>query len=381
MNNSIILPTKFENIFMIEARKSGLIHHIDMGEDFREYDEWEEKLYSKYHASRQKMFQMILLYDNIIISSADPTYEYHRLQSRADFSLYSVEDFFQYDPVHTEGHLEFAKYVKPAIIPHVIKDLKKYFVIKDKGLSYKNIASEIYDISLGIKNKMNKKIDNIINVNKFMFDLQHQDYFEKMRYLNAPSVINENRFYTDLAQTILGAYQQLCWQLEISSKKNAYIINCDYQLSKIGYDNYTKDINAYLESYKILKCECSKIIGSLPRMDNLYEVFELKEKRKNDIKNLREVLCQLEYTLKSEGKEQAIIKASNDVRKAAESLSKRNKLSLVGKWTTLCSVPIGVAELLCGLPPVGLALSAVGAGICITDEVLKKRGSWCEIVR
>lgn len=381
MKNSIILPTKFEKIFMAEARKSDLIKHIDIGEDFAEYDAWEDELYSKYHKSRQSLFQMILLYDELIIPSADPTYEYDKLLSNGNFSIYSFDDFVQYDPVHEEGHLQFAEYLKPVIIPVVTKELKKYFLIKDENISYKKIASEIYDISLGIKNKINKNIDNIIELNKFFFDLKNQNYYKVMDELNAPSVINRDRFYTDLYQLIKVSYEQLCWQLDISSKRDAYIINCEYQLSKIGCDDYQKDINTYLESYKILKCECSKIIGNLPKMNDLYDVFELKEKRKNDIKNLREVMHQLEYTLKNEGREQAIINASNDVTKAAKALSKRNELSSVGKWTTLFSVPVGITEILCGLPPIGIALSTVGAGVCITDQIVKNKNSWCEIVR
>lgn len=381
MKNSIILPTKFEKILMAEARKSELVKHIDIGENFADYDIWEDELYSKYYKSRQSLFQMILLYDELIIPSADPTYEYDKLLSNGNISIYSFDDFVQYDPIHEEGHLQFAEYLKPAIIPVVTKKLKKYFLIKDKDISYKKIASEIYDISLGIKNKINKHIYNLIEVNKFLFDLKNQHYFEIMDALNAPSVINENRFYTDISQLIINCYEQLCWQLDISSRKDAYIINCEYQLSKIGCDDYQNDINTYLDSYKILKCECSKIIGNLPKMNDLYDVFELKEKRKNDIINLREVLCQLEYTLKNEGKEQTIIRASNDVSKAAKALSKRNELDSVGKWTTLFSVPVGIVELLCGLPPIGLALSAVGTGVCIADKIVKDKNSWCEIVR
>lgn len=381
MKNSIILPTKFENIFMIEARKSNLIKHIDIGEDLSRYDGWEEKLYSKYHKARQNVFQMILLYDELIIPAADPTYEYDKLQDKDNFLIYSFDDYCQYDPIHEDGHIEFAEYLKPVIIPVITKELKKYFLIKDKSISYKSIASEIYDITLGLKKEINNNVDFIIEVNKFLYDLQHKDYFKKMNKLNAPSVINEDIFYTKLSQTILRSYTNICWQLDISSRQDAYIINCEYQLSKIGCGEYQKDVSAYLDSYKLLKCECSKIIGSLPKMNNLNDVFELKDKRKNDIKNLKEVLTHLEYVLKNEGKEQAVIKATNDVKKASESLAKRNELTTVGKWTTLFSVPVAIMEILCGIPPIGLVLSTVGTGVCIADDILKKRNGWCEIVR
>lgn len=381
MKNSIIIPEKFEKIFMIEASKEGLISHIDIGEDYTEYDEWEKELYSRYHQTRQKVFQMLLLYDEIIFPDFDPTYEYDNLKNKANFFIYSLEDFLQYDPIHEEGHMEFSEYIKPAVLSNIIKELKKYIVIKDENISFKSIASEIYDITLGRSKKISNKIEGILETNKFMFDLQHQQYFKIMDKLHAPSVINKNRFYTDLAQLVISSYERLCWQLEISSNRDAYIINCDYQLSKIGCDDYKKDINLYLDSYKILKYECSKIIGNLPKMNSLKDVFELKEKRKNDIKNLKDVLEQLEYTLKNEGKEQTIIKASNEVKKASNALNKRNELAFVGKWTTLFSVPVSLVEMLCGLPPIGLSLSVIGTGSCIVDEIIKRKNAWCEIVR
>lgn len=381
MKNSIIIPEKFEKIFMIEASKEGLISHIDIGENYRECDELERELYSRYHQTRQKVFQMLLLYDEIIFPDFDPTYEYENLQNEGNFSIYSLDDFLQYDPIHEEGHIEFSEHVKPAIIPKITKELKKYIILKDDNVSYKSIASEIYDIALGRSKKINNNVERILEVNKFMFDLQHQQYFKKMDELNAPSVINRNRFYTDLAQLVISSYERLCWQLEISSNRDAYIINCDYQLSKIGCDNYQKDISSYLNSYKILKYECSKIIGNLPKMNSLHDVFEMKEKRKNDIKNLNDVLEQLEYTLKNNGKEQTVIKASNEVKKASDALNKRNDLASVGKWTTLLSVPVSLAEILCGLPPIGLSLSVIGTGTCIVDKIIKRRNGWCEIVR
>ena len=176
-------------------------------------------------------------------------------------------------------------------------------------------------------------------------------------------------------------YQYLCWQLDISLKNDSYIINSEYDLSKIGCDIYSKDINTQHKAYEIIKLECSKTIGNLPYMNNLSDVLTLKEKRKTDIKNLREVLCNLETVIKEQGTEKAVIKAANDVQKAAKSLSKGNTLSDVGKWLTLISVPITVAEILYNLPPTSSLITVCGAGICLYEQFYKNKGGWCEVVR
>lgn len=381
MKNSLIIPGKFEEIFMLEAKKSGLIKHIDVGVDTSEFDNWKEKLFSRYYKSRQSLFQMILLYDDLIIPSADPEYDYSALNKRGNFSIYSFDDYLQYDPIHMESHAEFSHYLKPALIPHLAKELKEYFVYEEPKLRLAQVVSDLYDVILGLKDDLNKEVNEFLEFNKIIFDIRHMQYFRKMDELQAPSVINRNRFFTDITYLIISNYERLCWELEISTNKNAHIMNCEYKLAKIGYENFDTSINTYLESYKILRCELSKLIGTLPKLDSLDEVFELKEQRKSDINNLKEVLNQLEYVLKNEGKERAIIEASHDVQKAAESLSKRNKVASVGKWTTLFSVPISVLEIAKGLPPIGLALSAIGTGVCVADEFFKKKGGWCEVVR
>lgn len=136
-----------------------------------------------------------------------------------------------------------------------------------------------------------------------------------------------------------------------------------------------------MEAYKILKCEYANIIGTLPHMSSIEEALSLKEKRKNDIKNLREVICNLEDVLKAEGKEKTTIKAINDIKKASNALSKCEIVNKIGKWTTLFSVPVGVIEMLLSGGLIGLGISVVGTATCIIDEKIKRNNNWCEVLR
>ena len=89
----------------------------------------------------------------------------------------------------------------------------------------------------------------------------------------------------------------------------------------------------------------------------------------------------MENVLRTEGREKAIIEAANDVRKASSALSKCEKVNKIGKWTTLLSVPMGVAEMLLGGGIGGFGLSVIGTATYLINEMIKRNNSWCEVVR
>lgn len=393
MRNSIIIPSKFEDIFRIEAKKCGLIklneekerEYIKSLMEFapsmvnKNYEAILEKKYSKCYKTRQKLFQMILLYDEIILSKSEPQYHYDDLENIGNFTIYSFEDFFNYHPRQEEEHLFYANYLKPAIMPVLKREYKELFPRRIKGISLNSILSDLYDFVLGITNTMYLGTVLSIEKNKETFATAFNEIFLGEDFFS--DGIKRPEFYREIFSPIETVYEDLCWELEISLKNDSYIINSEYDLSKIGCDIYSKDINTQHQAYEIIKLECSKTIGNLPHMNNLTDVLTLKEKRKTDIKNLREVLCNLETIIKEQGTENAVIKAANDVQKAAKSLSKGNTLADVGKWLTMISVPISVAEALYSLPPTSSLISVCGAGICLCEQFYKNKGGWCEVVR
>ena len=58
------------------------------------------------------------------------------------------------------------------------------------------------------------------------------------------------------------------WKLEISSNKDAAIIACEF----------VADISYSMENYDILRTECGKIIGTLPQIKSVQELFYLKKR-------------------------------------------------------------------------------------------------------
>lgn len=384
MKNSIILPLNYEKIFMMEARKSGLIKHKEIydAHDLSYFDHQEDILYKKCYKVKQNLFQMILLYDELIIQDSDPTYEYNEIENMGNFKIYPFDDFYYYNASQQENNALYAEYLKPAIFKLLKKELEPYFEVKyNKRISYNKLISELYDFIFDICNGISKNTMELLKLNEVAYKLRNRENINRMKNLGAPNILTEGRFATDIVGWFRLFYDQLCWQLKISSEQDAYIVNSEFQLSKIGCDIYEENINTYMDAYKILKCECANIIETLPHICSIEEAILLKEKRKNDIKNLREVISNLENILRTEGREKAIIEAANDVRKASSALSKCEKVNKIGKWTTLLSVPMGIAEMLLGGGIGGFGLSVIGTATCLIDEKIKRDNSWCEIVR
>lgn len=384
MRNSIILPLNYEKVFMMESRKSGLIKHIEFDEEFdsSNLDAFEDDIYKRKTKVRQNLFQMILLYDELILQDTDPTYDYSKIKDLGNFKIYPFEEFYYFNAINQENNSIYAEYLKPAIINYIKKELKSYFIItNDDKKTYNELISELYDFIFGIKSGLTKETISLLELNEFAYKLRHRKNIHIMKELNAPVELTDRRFWTELVNWFFTFYEHLCWQLKISSEQQSYIVNSEFQLSKIGCDIYEENINTYMDAYKILKCECSQIIGTLPHMDSIEDALSLKEKRKNDIKNLRDVIDNLENTIRNEGREVAIAKATKDVTKASLALSKCESVNKVGKWTTLLSVPVGIAEMLFGGGIGGFGLSVVGTATCLIDEKIKRNNSWCEIVR
>lgn len=384
MKNSIILPLNYEKVFMMEARRSGLIKHkeIPNAPDLSDFDHYEDEVYKRYYKVKQNLFQMILLYDELIIQDSDPTFEYNKIENMGNFKMYPFDDFYYFDAIHQENNALYAEYLKPAILRILKRNLKSYFSISNNGkVSYNKIISELYDFIFEIHDSISKNTMELLELNETAYKLRNRRNINIMKNLDAPNILIEGRFAAEIISWFRLYYDQLCWQLKISSEQDAYIVNSEFQLSKIGCNIYEESINTYMDAYQILECECANIIGTLPHICSIEEAISLKEKRRNDIKNLREVISNLENVLRTEGREKAILEATKDVRKASSALSKCEKVNKIGKWTTLLSVPMGIAEMLLGGGIGGFGLSVIGTATCLIDEKIKRNNSWCEIVR
>lgn len=391
MRDAIILPHNYELLLIYEAERSGVIKQLyNLSDDL--YDEYDLDAGKKYYqqlmdekiSDKQNLFRMLLLFDDIILSNATQDYAYDNLIKTGMFSIFYMEDALEADPIHQDGHIEYATYLKPAILPVFEDAVKPYFKYGQAVDGFSNFVSDLYDCIL-LKKQIPSKHCGFIKYNKALFDKKNIDNIRmlKSKFGDIPSCLTSRRFFSDISGLLCALYESLCWQLEISSKKDAAIIDCDFELANIGCEEYVKDISGSMEAYNILKVECGKIIGELPQINSIQEVFQLKEKRHRDIHNLKQELSGLEYEIRNGNSVKAVEKAAEDIRKASKALSKGHLVSRVTKWTNVFLIPIGIASMFMSEPQISIGagiLSVVGRTSNFIETTMKDKNKWFEII-
>lgn len=353
MRQSIILPGKYQNVFLNEAEKSGLIEKLYNPADelylSKEFIEAEADFKNEMNANvnaRQNIYRILLLFDNIILSDVTKNYNYDKLKSTGLFSLFYFEDFYESDLFHKEDRIINATCYKYVILPVFINEIESYFKVGQPVGGFKSFASDLYD-SILLNKKLPQKHNEFVFLNKENFNKRLKAHFDYLRsnFGKVPDTLTEKkRFFNDLMLILCNLYESLCWQLKISDEQNAAILNCDFQLAKMGFDEISNKANQSIEAYRILKLECSKIIGSLPTLNSIQEVINLKEQRYNDLHNLKQELSHLEDEIRRGNSQRAIEKAANDISKASKALSYGNIASKVSKWTNTFMIPVTVAS-------------------------------------
>ena len=194
-------------------------------------------------SDKQNLFRMLLLFDDIILSNATQDYAYDNLIKTGMFSIFYMEDALEADPIHQDGHIEYATYLKPAILPVFEDAVRPYFKYGQAVDGFSNFVSDLYDYIL-LKKEIPSKHYDFIKYNKALFDKKNIDNIRmlKSKFGDIPPCLTSRRFFSDISGLLCVLYESLCWQLEISSKKDAAIIDCDFELANIGCEEYVKDI-------------------------------------------------------------------------------------------------------------------------------------------
>ncbi len=155
MRQSIILSNEYEQLFLHEAQKSGLIELIpSYADELYDLEELKEAnlLYNARLDSqvekKKNLLRIILLFDEIILPQAPGEYDYQRLKNEKGFKIIPFEDFYYDNPIQKEGHNQYAQYLKAAILPVAEKDLRSYFRIVPTNIEYSEFISDLYDTVL-----------------------------------------------------------------------------------------------------------------------------------------------------------------------------------------------------------------------------------------
>lgn len=390
MRHSVILSNFYEQLLLHEAKKSGLIKEMPiLSEKLYNPDEMQEvslffnSLLDKRTEERKKLLQVILLFDEIILPSAPGSYDYNRLKDIGTFKIIPFDDFYYDSSRKKEGQDLHVQQLKQAILPVAEKRLKSYYEKMPNSLDYSDFVSALYDSVLSFK-ALPRKYRYINKINKRLFDERNTEYYNIAEAMQMPdSLLKAGRFFTDVAGIICSMYDELSWQLQISSENEATIMNCEYQLANIGCESFTSEVDSAMNAYKILSVECRNAMGTLPEVDSIQEVIQIKEKRKHDLHNLREVLSQLEYEIKNSGSISAIKKAAKDISKASKALSVGNRVSQVTRWTNRFLLPLSVASIFMQNKEVVIAsgiIGVIGRTATIVGDSISQRNNWIELI-
>lgn len=312
-------------------------------------------------------------------------YNYDKLKKTGLFSLFFFEDFYDSNFSYKDDRVINATSFKQAILPVFESRIKPYFQVGQAVDGFKKFVSDLYDYIL-LDKKLPKKHDEFIKLNKRYFNIRHRPYFDEMRHkyaMTSDILLEEGRFFTDTIYVLHSLYDELCWQLKISNDKNAAIMDCEFQLAKMGYESLSDSVNQSMEAYRLLRVECGKIIGTLPMANSIQEVIQLKERRYNDLHNLRQELSHLEDEIRKGDSAKAIEKAANDISKASKALSRGNIASEVSKWTNAFMIPAATGSLLMNQPPFSYfsgALSIVGSTANFISKYIEDKYRWFEIM-
>lgn len=174
MRNAVVLPRSYEAQLIYEARKCGLAEkiYIDIPDALSPQDEEEldKQLYARKWSERQKIFQIVLLFDEIIVPGIDPTNDYQGLAESGYFSFSSIDDYFRYATENNlyENCIAVSSYLKPALMPILLKKLTSSYNNDVKGISKRKFAENIYDA-----------VFTMVEKGKFNFSPKMCEAFEK----------------------------------------------------------------------------------------------------------------------------------------------------------------------------------------------------------
>ena len=383
MANSVILPGSYQDLLIYEGFKSNLLEDtLDMSND-PDFDvnvipRQREQAYKIYRNQRQKFFQTILLYDNLILPEADPTVNFGRLDDYG-FKIYEIEESLGYD-ARTESDYDLKVIsLKNAIVDKFVERHKFAFPQIELSASPKEIAEAIYDECFNLRT-LNESEKN--EIKKLML------YIKRRAMSITPSDYDsrDTEFLSNLTSNVFSEmsflYNDINWLLNLSADNNAYIINSGYNLTDLGIVK-----NKKFDAYRTLKIAYKDAINELPGFNNLKEVLNTKKQKKRELNGLRCEISAIEQILSSNNPDRelkALEKATNDLKLAVAAVNKGLPIiEAVGGFSTVIGIPMSASSFFCSAIPLsitGLAIAVTGGAMFVVGKKLEKK-KWCEIIR
>lgn len=187
-----------------------------------------------------------------------------------------------------------------------------------------------------------------------------------------PLTANAERIHTALG--ILENALRNCMLIRAQAKEGP----CDFYTP--GFSDFHNTTNTD-DAYCILKTQISKVIQKQPALESLTDILRFREERHHDILLLRNEVSNLESLLIQGGREKAIQKAFEDVKRANQSLLIGTKAKDISKISTYLGLPLGAIEFLTLGTPFSLIISAAGTTAQLVGDYSDYKNNWLFVAR
>lgn len=367
MREKVILPDSYCSLLVLKAKEENIIDvfpnfydEVVRPEDVMGILRSEAKPYMN---QLQKMYQLLLLYGDIIMPRAVPMLDYKPFNN-IGFQTHFLEfDCGTYGLFDADSEAS-ARLLKPIVIKRI------------EGIIRQRLPETLLTHS-----------SDIMALANYYYGLFIEKKELSLRDLSNTAQIMSTHMYNpleaDFHMLVIQSFSELCWLLDTSVSENAFLYNTKYDLSLMGVDESTAASG--LNSYQVLKCEFKNLFHQLPGFSSLREVIEVREKKKGDLKSLREEISALNELIENSGSEIATKKAVNDLQKAMNSVTKGlHTIDTVGSATTIMGLPLALASEIGDfsfLGPLGIAVSFLGVSSLYLANRKKAQNGWIEVIR
>lgn len=170
MKNTIILSGQYGKVLLLNALKDGYGNLID--DSFCDIVDQDKKIYLNSRIN-QKVYQIFMLQDEIIVPDFDLPCQFSSLQDIANIEIMEPDYFITYsdsEKILSRLDKEYASYIKPTIVDWLAKNAATFYNYRDEEISTKKYFGDLYDGFYQISDKY-KEVDHIWEMNAKRFHI------------------------------------------------------------------------------------------------------------------------------------------------------------------------------------------------------------------
>ncbi len=134
------------------------------------------------------------------------------------------------------------------------------------------------------------------------------------------------------------------------------------------------DPRSVADHFVVLRAALAEDRGALPRIRDIRHAVALR--RDPNLRSLREMLAEFNRSVQG-GDANLVASARREVTRAKRAMARRHQWQRGLAWVTYLALPVGMAEVLTGAPPIaGTSLSVLGATGAATVAHAKRHHRW-----